>query len=101
MKTIKTIAAFFAVSLFFVFGSPAIAQDLDKGLAALQRGDHAAALKEWRPLAEQGNALAQSALGLMYYEGRGVTRDYLEAVEWYRKAAEQGNAWAQNNLGVM
>ena len=29
---------------------------LDEGVAALGRGDWATALKEWRPLAEQGNA---------------------------------------------
>jgi uncharacterized protein len=37
----------------------------------------------------------------MYYEGKGVTRDYAEAVKWYRKAAELGEAEAQVNLGTM
>ena len=51
--------------------------------------------------AEQGDALSQYALGLMYYGGLGVTNDYKEAVKWYRKAAEQGNADAQSSLGMM
>ena len=70
-------------------------------MAAYQRGDYATALREWRPLAEQGYADAQFNLGVMYDEGRGVPQDDAEAVKWYRKAAEQGDAGAQYNLGVM
>lgn len=73
----------------------------DEGMAAYQRGDYATALKEWRPLAEQGDATAQYNLGVMYRNGQGVPQDYKEAVKWYRMAAEQGHAFAQNNLGVM
>ena len=51
--------------------------------------------------AEQGNALAQYLLGVMYYDGQGVRKDYVEAVKWYRKAAEQGVAKAQYNFGVI
>lgn len=71
-------------------------QDLEKGLAAAQSGDFATALKEWRPLAEQGNLTAQNNLGLMYERGQGVTQDLAEAVNWYRKAARQGYAGAQS-----
>jgi TPR repeat protein len=39
-------------------------QDFGKGLAAAQSGDFATALKEWRPLAEQGDAQAQIILVL-------------------------------------
>jgi TPR repeat protein len=44
---------------------------------------------------------AQFNLGLMYYNGQGVTQDYSQAADWYRKAAAQGNAAAQYNLGLM
>ncbi len=44
----------------------------EAGLAAYSRGDYATALKEYRPLAEQGDAVAQFALGSMYENGRGV-----------------------------
>ena len=54
-----------------------------------------------REEAEQGDADAQYALGLMYATGMGVLRDDGEAVLWYRKAAEQGNAMAQLDLGFM
>ena len=74
---------------------------LDEGVAAYDRRDYETALREFRPLAEQGNAKAQYNLGLMYYDGKGFPQDYAEAVKWYRKAAEQGYAKAQYNLGLM
>jgi TPR repeat protein len=50
------------------------AQDYAKGFAAYQRGDFATAMWEWKPLAEQGDALAQHNLGVMYRAGYGVPR---------------------------
>lgn len=80
---------------------PATAQDFHKGLAAAKVGDYIIALKEWRPLAERGNAEAQYYLGFIYSRGLGVPQDDAEAVRWYRKAAQQGHASAQTNLGFM
>jgi TPR repeat protein len=51
--------------------------------------------------AEQGDAMAQFNLGLMYANGDGVAADPVEAVKWYRLSAEQGNARAQVHLGIM
>ena len=76
-------------------------QDFEAGLAAYERGDYAAALKEWRPLAEQGHAGAQFDLAVMYDNGEGVAQDGAQAVAWYRRAAEQGSVAAQNNLALM
>ena len=61
--------------------SPAMA-DFKKGTAAYEAGDYATALKEWRPLAEQGNTDAQYGLGLLYDSGKGVPRDNAEAARW-------------------
>ena len=68
---------------------PVVAQDLNKGTDAAERGDYAAALREWRPLAEQGDRIAQFNVGLLYFEGLGVPQDENEAVKWVTKAAEQ------------
>ena len=51
--------------------------------------------------AEQGNAVAQSNLGIIYQWGQGVPEDYKKSVYWYSKAAEQGHTAAQSNLGIM
>ena len=67
---------------------------------AAEQGD-ADALRWYRLAAEQGDADAQFNLGVMYENGRGVTRDDGDALRWYRLAAEQGLAEAQYNLGAM
>ncbi len=89
-----------AVAILIALATPAWA-DFQDGLAAYWRGDYAAALRELRPLAEQGHADAQFNLGVMYSQGQGVSQDYAESVKWYRKAAEQEHASAQINLGFM
>lgn len=79
----------------------ALAQDFNAGMAALERGDFAAALTEMRPLAEAGDAAAQFYLGNMYFMGDGLPQDYAEAVRLYRLAADQGMAQAQTRLGFL
>ena len=79
---------------------------LDEGTAALQRGDYATALREWRPLAKQGYAIAQNDLGVMFSKSvddliLDGQQDDATVVKQYRKAAEQGHALAQYNLGLM
>ena len=54
-----------------------------------------------RRLAEQGDANSEFDLARMYFDGKGVTKDYAEALQWYRKAAEQGQIEAQFYLGEM
>ena len=68
---------------------------------AYARRDFAAAIAVWRPLAEAGNAEAQTLLGAMYWSGEGVARDHKEAAKWYLRAADKGYARAQNDIGFM
>ena len=83
-------------------GAPVAAgQTFDEAVAAYDRGDYATAVRGFLVHAEQGDATAQSNLGLMYATGRGVLKDEAEAVRWYRLAAEQGHDSAQWSLGVM
>ena len=63
--------------------------------------DYAEATKWYKLAAAQGNARAQSNLGVMYESGKGVVQDYAEAAKWYKLAAAQGFALAQSNLGSM
>jgi TPR repeat protein len=50
--------------------------------------------------AEEGDAYAHYALGVLYAEGSGVAVDKAEAVKWYKRAAIAGNAEAQFCLGL-
>ncbi|HJS65738.1 MAG TPA: tetratricopeptide repeat protein [Nitrospiraceae bacterium] len=74
--------------------------DFQAGMDAYNRGDFKTALREWQPLAEQGDARAQFSYGLLYENGDGVPRDYAKARQWYEKAAAQGDAKAQLYLGL-
>ncbi len=65
--------------LALALSAPVLAADYQAGVDAADRGDYAAALEEWLPLAEQGDAAAQISLGVMYEYGEGVTQDYAEA----------------------
>ena len=98
--TIMWLGISILVGLVFMLATPAWA-DFLAGLDAYKRGDYDTAMKEWRPLAEQGEAEAQWFLGSMYYQGKGVPQDDQEAVRWYWQAADQGDAYAQNTLGYM
>jgi len=57
MKRSKTVLATLVVSLSLA--GPVLAGPYEDGKAAYKRGDYTTALLLWRPLAEQGNALAQ------------------------------------------
>ncbi|RYE94694.1 MAG: sel1 repeat family protein, partial [Oxalobacteraceae bacterium] len=95
---------FFAVllALCLQFGLHGSAQaGFPEGASAYNARNYALALKEVTPLAKAGHAEAQHLLGLMYYMGRGVPRDYKQAFAWHQKAALQGKADAQYVVGAM
>lgn len=77
---------------------PALREQADKLYRA---GQYEQAAKLYRQSAEQGDAVAQTALGTMCLNGQGVAKDVEQGVAWYVKAARLGNAAAQNNLGML
>ena len=91
---------FLIVGLILVLTVPAWA-DYQAGEDAYLAEDYETAMREWGPLAVQGDARAQNMLGYMYRFGQGVSQDYELARKWYRRAADSGNAQAQNNLGAL
>jgi TPR repeat protein len=91
----------FAVLLVLACETGAAADSIEEAKSALDRGDYAVAVQLLRPLAEQGNASAQSKLGWLYAYGHGVPLDAEEARTWFRRAAEQRHAEAQHSLGLM
>jgi TPR repeat protein len=56
------------------------------------------AFETFQCLADDGNVLAQVAVGNMYLSGRGVTRDLKAAARWLEKAAALGNPHAKYSL---
>ena len=86
--------------LIFTLGiiSPIYA-DFNDGWNAYSSGNFKAAAKQWRPLAEKGHAKSQTNLGILYFNGKGVLKDFKEAVRLLKMAANQGEAEAQFILG--
>lgn len=58
-------------------------------------------MREWRPLAEQGNADAENNLGAMYYNGQGVLQDNVYAHIWWSIAASNGAGDAVKNRDII
>src|SRR5262245_40636812 len=61
--------------------------------------DYARALELPAPLAEQGNAVAQLKLGIIFSRGKVNSPDPVAALRWFTKAAENGQVEAQFELG--
>ena len=77
------------------------AQENEAGLAAAMAGDMQTAWDIWKPLADAGDARAQSNIGVMYDQGQVVAEDDAEAVRWLTLSAEGGFPTGQFNLANM
>jgi hypothetical protein len=90
-------------------GTPTMPQGLEADVKALMvRGEEAynsnkneLAFKIFSQAAETGNVDAMMYMGVMYGDGRGVSRNYGLALNWFLKAAEAGNGQAMCNVGVL
>jgi len=87
MRNLVIIAA---ALLSLTLPSSVAAQDFDRGVSAYNDGDYPTALREFRLAAEQGNALAQYNLGIMYGNGQGLPQNHQLAYMWFSLAAAKG-----------
>jgi len=90
-----------AAALLVSAGDFAEAASFRQGVFAFNRQEYLLAAQNFFPLAEKGDAAAQSYLGFMFETGRGVPQNYTEAAMWYRRSAEQGDSLAQYSLGLL
>ena len=77
------------VDLFCMGGSALMGYNLGTGQPA--KIDLAGAFQSTLKAAEQGYLPAQSAVAMLYANGRGVRQNYAEAGKWWIKAAEGGD----------
>jgi len=94
-------AALVVAAGLVVAAAPSGAADFDAGMRAANLRNFAEAIRQWRPLAEAGEARAQYHLGMLSELGQGAARDYSAAAAWYARAAAQGHAAAQNALAIL
>jgi TPR repeat protein len=59
------------------------------------------AVKWFRLAAVHESVKAQTNLGIMYANGKGVPQDFTEARNWFQRAADRGEPKALSNLGVL
>ncbi len=92
----------FALAAFgaLLVATPALA-DVKAGVDAWSAGNYAAAIQQWKPLADKGDADAQFNLAQAYKLGRGVPVDLDKAEALYGKAAAQGHVQASDTYGLM
>lgn len=88
------------VVLAFMVCAAAHARSYNEGFLAAESGDFKSAVQQWGPLAEQGHAIAQFNLALMYHSGLGVDLNEAKAVEWYKRSAKNGYYKAQEYMAV-
>lgn len=69
------------------------------GTMAARNRDFALALANFKPLAEQGDADAERAMGQLLMQNCTGLQDKPAGVEWLTKAAAAGNISARNQLG--
>ena len=81
--------------------APAAADPLRTGIRAFAAHDYVTAARIFTELAPQGDPAAQTYLGYMYANGKGVPQDFVVSAGWYRCASQQGVARAQYQLGLM
>ena len=94
--------AFIAFSVVAGFASPALAGPLEDGVAAYKKRDWEKSMKLLKPLADEGNAVAQEHVGRIYRTGFFNGRaDFGNALKYYRLAAAKNVAVAQLGLGSM
>lgn len=78
---------------------PVAAGQLETGLAKYRHGHYVEAVSILKPLAHEGNPIAQFSIGVMYDDGVGLPRNYSLAFKWYLKAAKKGLVDAQFMVG--
>ena len=90
--------------LSVLVGSVATSAYCQSALAAVEaadKGDPAAAVAAWLPLAEKGDAEAEFNLGQAYLYGRGVPVNVAQGRHWIGRAASKGQVDAQATLGLL
>ena len=91
----------FLLMFFCFYLNPALSNELEKGMFALEMEDYDRALYYLSFEAVQGNATAQYNLGLMYKDGIGVDKDNEEALGWFTLGSDNGHMLSKYALGLL
>lgn len=90
-----------AVAASLALASTAALADVKAGVDAWSAGDYDTAVRDWMPLARQGDPDAQFNLAQAYKLGRGVPMDLDKAKTLYGQAAANGHIQAADVYGLL
>jgi TPR repeat protein len=93
----------YVVCLLMLMAAGTARADFNDGVVAYIGGDYETAYNTMISISktDEKNALAQYYLGMMYFKGQGVEKNYEEAGKWFRKAAENRLPQAQYKLAEL
>ncbi len=63
--------------------------------------DYSTACQYYFQAAREGHTKSQSNLGIMYYNGQGTGKNYVQAAYWLKAAAQKNDAAAQYHLACL
>lgn len=100
--SLQKLKKFLLTHCFFMFLLSPVSwgDEFQKGFAAYENKDYAAAITIFKALAQQGHGNALLTLGHMLYLGEGVEQDRTAAVGLYKLAADKGIPMAQLRIGI-
>lgn len=90
-----------AALMLFALPAGAAAPTVRAGIEAWQRGDHAAAVALWSPLAAKGDPDAAFNLGQAHRLGKGMPINLAKAQQYLELAARKGHVDAATTLGIL
>ena len=72
----------------------------DAGYDAYKNKNYSEAMRIWKSEAEDGDAISQYNVGLIYASGHGTLKDDKKAIHWLEKSAYGGYATAQKGMAT-
>jgi len=72
----------------------------DAGYDAYKNKNYSEAMRIWKSEAEDGDAISQYNVGLIYASGHGTLKDDKKAIHWLEKSAYGGYAKAQKGMAT-
>ncbi len=94
-------AIFAGIAACLISGAALADSRVMAGERAYARGDYVEAVRLFTPPALLGDPTAETYLGFMFQEGKGVPKNYSEAYRWFYAAALQGVPTAQYFVGEL
>jgi hypothetical protein len=97
----KMLLLLFCTLMLQACASGRMAQELEQGKIDFTAGNYHEAFHQLYPLAIDGDAQAQYAVGFMYYYGYGVARDTEAGICWMTKSANKCFIPAKKALALL